>query len=310
MISSGIKNQQAFGCSFRKQGRVAKKAGVPEHFLISFLFFAIAHCFSFTHSAQEEILINGQPCDMDGNAKREDVAELNRHKNRYVAPGRTDFQTTVTLDALLKSDDPNSFSQEKATVLRGYVYNVMVGGVETCNCKTKETQYRDTHIELTPDSVHTAAQYRVIVEVTPRQRMMMANRGVDWSTTALRKNIKGRRVEVAGWLTYDSEHETAAYANDPDNAVGEKNWRATCWEVHPITYLKVIQKGANSPLSAIIREQAGEVKAKRDTERNMRTDTTPGDETPLPSSQTNVWLVIGGLLVFVVLFFLLKNKRR
>ena len=140
--------------------------------------------------------------------------------------------------------------------------------------------------------------------------MMMAKRGVDWSTPALRKNIKGRWVEVAGWLTYDSEHETAAYANDPDNAVGEKNWRATCWEVHPITYLKVIQKGASSSLPAIIREQAGEVKAKRGTERNLRTDATTSEETAPSSSQTNVWLVVGVLLLLTVIIFLVKNKRR
>lgn len=310
MNSSGIKNQQAFGCSVRKGGWVAKKVRLPQRFLVLFLFFAITNCFSFSLSAQEEILIDGQPCDMDGTAKQADVAELNRHKNRYAAPGRTDFQTTVTLNALLKSGDPNAFSQEKATVVRGYVYNVMVGGVETCNCKTKDPQYRDTHIELTPDSVHTAARYRVIVEVTPRQRLMMANRGVDWSTQTLRKNLRGKWVEVAGWLTYDSEHETAAFANDPDDVVGEKNWRATCWEVHPVTYLKVIKRGAASSLPAIIREQAGKAKAKGGTERNLRTEATPGEETAPAPAQKNLWLVVGGLLLVFVVIFLLKNKRR
>lgn len=308
MNSSGIKRLQAIRCFIQKGDRLRTTAVLANRWRLSFLLFAITNCLTLFLSAQEEILINGKPCDLDGNAKRADVARLNLHKNRYVAPAQADFQTTITLDALLNSGDPNQFSQEKAAVIRGYVYDIKMGGVETCNCKAREPQYRDTHIELTPDAAHTDPRYRVIVEVTPRQRMMMASRGVDWSTTALRKAYKGKWVEVAGWLTYDDEHETAAFANDPDNVIGERNWRATCWEVHPVTYIKPVKQGAASALSTILREQVGPVKTKRAAEQKPGTASEPAETKAPSSSGKTIWLVVGGLVVLVLVYFLLRKN--
>jgi hypothetical protein len=253
--------------------------------------------FSQPAFSQDEIIINGQPCGLHGNAKQSDAYALNAYKNRYTAPGTTDFDTAITLDALIKSGDPNQFSQDKAAVLRGYVYDIKMGGVETCNCKTKDPQFRDTHIELVPDEAHTDAQYRVIAEVTPRLRALMQKRGEDWSTAALRRSIKGQWVELAGWLTYDVEHETAAYANDPDDAIGQHNWRATAWEVHPITYLKIIDKGSESSLTSIVQTQAG-------TKRAAETDKTTKAEAKGPSP---LLIIIGILVVLVAGYFLLKK---
>src|SRR6476620_11442772 len=101
--------------------------------------------------SQEEITIDGRPCGVHGDAKNGRDYALNVFKNRYNAPQLSDFDTSIRLSSLLQSGDPNQFSQGKAAVLRGYVYEVKVGGVETCNCKTRDPQYRDTHIEITPD---------------------------------------------------------------------------------------------------------------------------------------------------------------
>ncbi len=35
----------------------------------------------------------------------------------------------------------------------------------------------------------------------------------------------------------NAEHKSQAYANNPGN---ERDWRASCWEIHPITYIKVL----------------------------------------------------------------------
>jgi hypothetical protein len=207
--------------------------------------------------AQDVINIDGVDCGMHGSAHPGSMAyQLDGYKNRYNFPQRSDFDTTIQLKDLAASGDPNQFSPEKAVVIRGYVYDVKVGGVETCNCKTKDIQYRDTHIELVVNPNQTGPESRIIVEVTPRLRAIMEAKGADWSTQGLRQTIKGHQVEVAGWLMYDAEHETEAFANDPDDQIGRHNWRATCWEVHPITYLKVIDNGSFTPMNQIAQQQA------------------------------------------------------
>src|SRR5205823_13818512 len=118
--------------------------------------------------------------------------------------------------------------------------NVKPGGVETCNCRSKDPAFRDTHIELTPDVNLTDPQFRVIIEVTPRIREIMSKNNLDWSTGALKSTIKGKKVEVSGWLFYDSEHEDASFANDPEDHIGRLNWRGTCWEIHPVTNIKIL----------------------------------------------------------------------
>jgi len=143
----------------------------------------------------------------------------------------------ITLNQLISSDNEDQFSIDKAVILTGYVFNVKMGGVETCNCKTKDEFFRDTHIELTPDDEHTGPEYRIIVEVTPRIRAIMAAKNIDWSTETLKFELKGHKIKVAGWLFYDEEHKSQSSATNP---TGERNWRASCWEIHPITYIKVL----------------------------------------------------------------------
>jgi hypothetical protein len=80
----------------------------------------------------------------------------------------------------------------------------------------------------------------VIVEVTPRLRKQMKEKGVDWSTKALAHDtdgIKGKWVEVTGWLLFDFAHTDGAENTSPGKA---GNWRVTCWEIHPVTSLKVL----------------------------------------------------------------------
>ena len=187
---------------------------------------------------QDVINIDGIDCDIHGSAHQERPEyRLNEYKNRYNFPAKSDYVTSITLNELISSGNEEQFSIDKAVILTGYVFNVKMGGVETCNCKTTDAAYRDTHIELTPDDQHTGPEYRVIVEVTPRIRTIMAAKGIDWSTETLKETLIGHKVKISGWLFYDAEHKGQAFATNPSN---EKDWRATCWEIHPITYIKVI----------------------------------------------------------------------
>lgn len=66
----------------------------------------------------------------------------------------------------------------------------------------------------------------------------MAAKGIDWSTETLRATLKGHKVKVCGWLLYDEEHKSQSFATNPS---GDKNWRASCWEIHPVTDIKVME---------------------------------------------------------------------
>jgi hypothetical protein len=184
---------------------------------------------------------DGKVCPMVGTGKSAANKALNRLKNRFVPPDDADINPHVTLAAILApGEDTDRFNPQEAAKVIGYVINVKVGGKEACNCTATNPIDMDTHIEL---ALHKDApeNQRVIVEVTPRFRLLKKTKGADWSTAALEKTsgdgIKGRWVEVTGWLLFDEMHTDGAENTNPG---GAKNWRATCWEIHPVTEIKPI----------------------------------------------------------------------
>jgi hypothetical protein len=176
-------------------------------------------------------------CPIEGDAKDAKARALNPLKRRMTSPKTSDIDSRVTLSAILApGDDHSRWDERKGAVIAGYVVDVKVGGVESVNCHTHDPQYRDTHIELTVDPNHDGEEKHVIVEVTPQWREVMAKDGADWSTTGLRKSLKGRWVKFTGWLMYDEEHASAS-----TNTAGKGHiWRATAWEIHPITKIEVL----------------------------------------------------------------------
>jgi hypothetical protein len=179
-------------------------------------------------------------CRVEGDAKSVAVQALNRLKNRYSAPALHDFDRSVTLAAMLAPGfDENRWKDTKAAEIIGYVHDVKVGGVESSNCGAKDPLYRDTHIELVLDPMNAGGPKRLIVEVTPRWRHMMQEKGVDWTTRGLRKALLGRWVKVQGWLFFDTEHKNRSENTNPGR---EQNWRATAWEIHPVTSIEIVQR--------------------------------------------------------------------
>lgn len=188
-----------------------------------------------TNGNDAEILAN---CPVEGDAKLPRVRALNPLKRRMPTPAAADMDDQVTLAAMVVSgDDTDRFNTKKGATIEGYVADVKVGGVESVNCHTHDPKYRDTHIELTLDPLHDAGNKHVIVEVTPQWREEMSKNGVDWTTTTLRKQLLGRWIKVTGWLLFDEEHANAAENTNPG---GARNWRATVWEIHPITDIQVL----------------------------------------------------------------------
>jgi hypothetical protein len=185
----------------------------------------------------DDFKINGRTCPLEGDARSADVKDLNRLKGRYHSPVTSDIDPTVTLTAMAApGDDEDRFDVKSAATVTGFVLEVMVGGKETCNCHAIAEDERDTHIALTLSEDGEKKQ-SVVAEVTPRTRFLHKQAGEDWTTETLKRNLTGKWVEVTGWLLFDFEHIHQAENTNPGNRA---NWRATCWEIHPVTSIKVL----------------------------------------------------------------------
>ena len=177
-------------------------------------------------------------CPAEGDAKISRVKALNLLKRRMTTPSTADMDNTVTLTAMVApGDDTTRFDDQKGATIEGYVADVKVGGVESVNCHTHDPTYRDTHIELTLDPLHDDETKHVIVEVTPQWREEMAKKDMDWSTPTLRAKLLGKWIKVSGWLLFDEEHANAAENTAPG---ASHVWRATVWEIHPVTDIEVL----------------------------------------------------------------------
>ena len=177
-------------------------------------------------------------CPIEGDAKNLTVRQLNLLKRRMTTPGPSDIESQVTMARMVApGDDTGRFDTKRGATIEGYVADVKVGGIESVNCHTHDPKYRDTHIELTLDPLHDTESKHVIVEVTPQWREMMAAKGVDWTTPTLRSQLLGRWIRVTGWLLFDEEHANAAKNTAPG---ASHIWRATAWEIHPITSIEVL----------------------------------------------------------------------
>ena len=64
---------------------------------------------------------------------------------------------------------------------------------------------------------------------------------MDWSTCTLRDRLLGRWIRVRGWMLFDMEHQAESENTAPGRA---RNWKATAWEVHPVTALEIVPRPA------------------------------------------------------------------
>jgi hypothetical protein len=137
----------------------------------------------------------------------------------------------VSLDSIMKpGDDTKRFSTNQYVSITGYVYEVKYGGAETCNCHTKDKSQLDIHIEIVQNLNDAAGSKRMIVEINRYTRA--TNPNMDYNIV---HSLKGKKVEVQGWLFFDEEHKQNAINTSPQ---GTNVWRATCWEVHPCLSIK------------------------------------------------------------------------
>jgi hypothetical protein len=178
-------------------------------------------------------------CAMDGDARSLGVRALDRLKNRYTAPSLADMDSAITLAAILApGNDISRWKVKEEAEIIGYVSDVKRGGIESTNCHARGDADRDTHIELVLDPMQPRGSFLpMIVEVTPRWRYLMSQRGIDWTTRGLRDRFLGRWVRVRGWMLFGAEHQRDSENTAPGRA---GNWRATAWEIHPVTSIEVV----------------------------------------------------------------------
>jgi hypothetical protein len=174
-------------------------------------------------------LILALNCPSAGIALTTRARNLHRLKNRTSIPQAADFDSRVTLDALLQpGDDTNRWSNTRAARIQGEVIDVAYARPEATNCFNPCR--RDIHIVVARRKGATKQEH-VVVEVTPNMRN-------DWSEETLQKQLVGHWCEFEGWLYFDAGH-----AEESENISPGKpdNWRATAWELHPVTRITVIK---------------------------------------------------------------------
>jgi len=175
-------------------------------------------------------------CPAAGIAFSQQRRDFHRLKNRTTQPQQTDFDDRVTLYNILQTgDDRARWSSARAARVEGYVVSIGKGGVEWANCYIPCN--RDTHINLAlrPDD---SVREQVVLEITPRIETAAKGQGQDWSEETLKRQLLGHWVSFEGWLFFDSSHAAEAENTAPSSP---GNWRATAWEIHPVTKLQVIR---------------------------------------------------------------------
>lgn len=127
------------------------------------------------------------------------------------------------------------------------------GQGETCNCKLGNEDEVDFHIGIGFDSAvaakvrkdpksitHADKQNSIIVEMTPQYRSLFEP---GWTPDALNA-VMGRKVKVVGQLMADNDHNLTSQNCALPNKTAAC-WRATIWELHPVTKFQVCQAANN-----------------------------------------------------------------
>lgn len=175
-------------------------------------------------------LILALNCPSAGIALTTRARDLHRLKNRTSLPLANDFDSRVTLEALLqRGDDRDRWSNNHAARIQGEVIDVAYARPEATNCFNPCR--RDIHIGLATKKGASKTE-QVIVEVTP------VFQTESWSEETLQAQLVGHWCEFEGWMYFDAGH-----AEESENIFPGKpgNWRATAWEIHPVTKIAVIR---------------------------------------------------------------------
>ena len=186
-------------------------------------------------------IVSTSYCPAAGIAISAETRAIHELKNRTALPQQWDFDTSISLSSMLEpGNDSTRYSAIRAAQIQGYVVDVSEGGIELANCYSPWR--RDTHIGLAlrPDA---PPREQVVMEISATIRDWAEGQSRDWSTATLKSELMGHWCYFEGWMFFDSAH-----ADESENTAPGRsgNWRATAWEIHPVTFLEV-KKGDSEP---------------------------------------------------------------
>jgi hypothetical protein len=186
-------------------------------------------------------------CKACGSAKTKSTQALNVLKNRDVA---ATSPQKITVAEIRKPSNNKKFSPDMRVSVTAFVASVVSGGnQESCNCGRNDL--RDIHINIVAkaNEVGNLSKY-VVVEFTPRWQKTFGLNDSQYQKmlAGVRKDIGGKWVKFEGWMLFDSMHENASKTTMPSQPTcpddGKQhpkcNWRATPWEVHPVTKYTIV----------------------------------------------------------------------
>jgi hypothetical protein len=121
---------------------------------------------------------------------------------------------------------------------------------ESPNCHSWAERDTDWHMALVADPGETEER-AVVVEPTPRTKR--ANPGwtvqaaealaIRRSPSSPRNEAGAPKVRVTGWLLLDPVHPTHIRGHCSSQCAAKTFYRATLWEVHPVTKIEVFRNG-------------------------------------------------------------------
>ena len=173
---------------------------------------------------------NGKPTKTNPTGKLSKAKEdLNLLKNRDTDP--TSLDESVTLAAIMNPANDSKFTNDEGVSITAFVADVKAGEPqETCNCARKDIA--DIHIDVVlKEADKTKSSKYMIVEINPRYQEKLG------SLATVKAALKGQWVKFTGWMFYDVVHKSNAKNTNPK---GKAIWRATAWEVHPVTAFDVV----------------------------------------------------------------------
>lgn len=178
---------------------------------------------------------------MGGEAPVAQRGRLIRQKNRRQVPRQ--YQPISFAETLALPTFPAEYSEAdvlqvaaiegRAMALEGYISEV----IQARDGRTygKPPEQGDLHVHLLPSPPPVCFSGRdrdrqIVTEVTPHFRPPRTGWSLDGLVALCQR---GARVRVSGWLLYDYP-----------GMRGVGDWRATAWEIHPITRLEVWDEAA------------------------------------------------------------------
>lgn len=177
-------------------------------------------------------------CPACGSAKSVKAQRDNVLKNRDESATNVKILTVENIRNPIFND---SFYPNMAVEVTGYVAKVVGGSLaESSNCGRRDLRGIQIYIVARWSEEYDQNKY-VVIEISPRwaKKLGLDDSNFQNMLKTLQNQIQKKWVRFRGWMFYDSVHIDQSESTNPGN---RWNWRATPWEIHPVTYYEVLER--------------------------------------------------------------------